>query len=266
MQNKLEEAFERCLAMLWAGTPVDRCLAGYPELAEDLGPLLHTAVTVRAHLASPLPPAASLRLRGRVLAEWDRRHRRQRWTWHMPLSVPRWAVAAASFVLLIVAGGFTTAVAARTSVPGDVLYPVKEFRERTELWFARSAEDKIALSTRLVKERVAELRTLEAREPVPSEAVSHVLQRLDRHLANANNLLEEQLELHGAGDRQASQALQNALAGQWSAYEEIRKELDEAPAAARADWAQALQAIQQAEQRVQAALEAVAPRLPDDGR
>ena len=155
-----EEIVEECLELLRQGRSMEECLERYPEEAAELEPMLRVAFSVRSGLAADLPLPARTRMRSRVLAEWDRQHQPRSWNLRLPSVLPgsalfpRWAFAAAILVLALALGGLGTNTAAANTVPGDILYPVKELREGVELWFARSPEAKVEMYTSLVKERV----------------------------------------------------------------------------------------------------------------
>ena len=46
MRAKLSEAFGECLARIRSGEAVNSCLAGYPNLRQQLVPLLYTALSI----------------------------------------------------------------------------------------------------------------------------------------------------------------------------------------------------------------------------
>jgi len=128
-----------------------------------LEPILRVAVSAQSDLAVALPLHTRTRIRARVMAEWDRRHQPKRWNFRLPSLIPtwtlfpQWAFAAAILVLALALGGLGTNAAAVNTVPGDVLYPVKELREEVQLWFARSPESKVEMYTSFVKKRVEEV-------------------------------------------------------------------------------------------------------------
>ena len=147
----MQEALQRCLEELEQGRSLEQCLALYPEEAGQLEPLLQKALSVRGRFPLAIPEAAQDRLRNRVMAEWDRRQQpRSPWL-RLPSLAPRWAAVAAMVVLVVALSGVSTVAAAGGAVPGDLLYPVKEFREEAQLWFALSSEAKVEMYTKMVQ-------------------------------------------------------------------------------------------------------------------
>lgn len=78
-------------------------------------------------------------------------------------------VLVASFLLVVIfAGGIPTALA---SVPGDVLYPIKQTIERAELTFANSPEAQVSVYMTHVERRMREAQTLVDRRQFNSEVI-----------------------------------------------------------------------------------------------
>ncbi len=264
MPDRTEEILEECLELLGQGVSREECLARFPEHAPELELLLRTATAVQGELASDIPLGMHTRVRARVLAEWDRKHQPRRRGWHLPIFLPRWAAVAASLVAALVLGGAGTVAAAGGAVPGDPLYPVKEFREEARLWFARSPEAKVAIYSRLVKERAKELRTLTTAERFGPSAI--VLGRLDGHLTALNTLVEENVQRSTEGlpviDADILMELQTVITEEQSFASVLQETLEEAPPEAHPGLQRALENIQQAQDRVRSALEAVGAPVP----
>ena len=176
---------------------------------------------------------------------------------------------AAAVVLVVALSGVSTVAAAGGAVPGDLLYPVKEFREDAQLWFARSAEAKVEIYTRLVKERAEEVRELAARQEDRSQAISQALDRLDRHLAALDAVVADKLRREQAPpavvDPGFLEALGRVVEGQHSAGVTLEETLGQAPLDIKHDLGKSLVAIQLAQERVRAALESALPSGSRDG-
>ena len=121
MEGRVQQVLEECLELLRQGVSLEQCLARYPECAQELEPLLRTALTAQGQLTPGMPSAARTRIQARVLAEWDRRHLPRQRRWGLPFFLPRWAAVAASVVLAIVLGGVGTVAAAGSSSPAWTL-------------------------------------------------------------------------------------------------------------------------------------------------
>ena len=262
MDDNIQEVFQQCLERLEEGRSLEECLAQFPEEAGELEPLLQTALTARGQFALGISTAARARLRNRVMGEWDRRHQRRRWPqpWTF-LPVPQFslraATVAASLVLAVALSGAGTVAAAGGAVPGDRLYPVKELREEAQLWFAWSPEAKVEMYTHLVKQRAREVQELAAQEEVRSQAISQALDRMNRHLAALNAVVEENARRQRldptAVDAGFLEALQHSAQGQQSAQIALEETLAEAPSKSQPGLGEALDAIQRAQERVRAA-------------
>jgi hypothetical protein len=167
-------------------------------------------------------------------------------------------------VLAIVLGGAGAVTAASGAIPGDSLYPVKEVREGAQLWLARSPEAKVAIYSRLVEERVEELREVMAAGRTRSSFIA--VERLEGHVADVNQLVEESIRQPADGSPAISPGLvtqlQEVVAGQRLVEGILQQTLERAPAEARPGLQRALEAIQGGKARVRAALEAVGHPMP----
>ena len=266
----MQEVLQLCLEELEQGRSLEQCLAQYPEEAGRLEPLLQTALSVRSPFPLAIPEAAQARLRNRVMAEWDRRQQPRRPWLRFSFLAPRWATVAVAVVLVVALSGVSTVAAAGGAVPGDLLYAVKEFREDAQLWLARSSEAKVEMYTRLVKERAKEVRELAAQEEDRSKAISQALDRLDRHLEALEAVVEDKLRREQAApavvDSGFLEALGRVVEGQNSARVTLKETLGQVPRDVQRDLGVSLEAIQQAQERVRAALESALPSGSGDGR
>jgi hypothetical protein len=246
------EQLEESLAMMARGMPLEACLARYPENAWELRGLLEAADGAHDSLASVVPPNP-IGLRARVMAEWDREQvqsrSKMRWSWipRFQFAVPlRGAAIAAALVIALVSGGTGTITASANAVPGDVLYPVKEARERTQVFFSRSPESKIAAYTALVRERTEEISALAASGEFQSSPIAAT--RLQAHVAEIATLIE-------SGTIAEPSRLTEVTTAQSQAGEAVRQTMIAAPESAKLSLEQALAVIDRAAVRVDAALE-----------
>ena len=146
---------------------------------------------------------------------------------------------------------------------GDTLYPVKEFRESVQLWFARSPEAKIVFYTDLVKERAEEVQKVSAKQRADVEAISRALIRLDEHLIALNEVVGKNVKDETGGevvaDAKFSEALEKVVAGQQAAGDLLEGSLDDVPPEALLRLQSSLEAIRSARERVNSALDALGP-------
>ena len=271
METKYQEIVEECLELLRQGRSVEECLSRHPDEAIELEPMLHAAVSARSNMAAELPVAARNRMKSQVMAEWDRRHQPGRWSSlvtsffakisPIPKSaaIPRWAFASAILVVALALGGLGTSTAAANTVPGDMLYPVKEMREGVELWLARSPEDKVEMYTTLVKERVDEVKKIADREQADLDSVSDALARMEGHLTALNMVVDDNLTDRAVDEVNPGfvEALQQSIIEQGAAGGVLETAFEKMPTEDRPDFGNALKAIQLAQDRVDSALETV---------
>lgn len=78
--------------------------------------------------------------------------------------VPRAAVPVLALVMAMSSSGMALA-ASQTSLPGDVLYPVKRGTEQAQLIFARDAEARAQLQLSFARTRLEEIRQIAATRP-----------------------------------------------------------------------------------------------------
>ena len=147
--NILDDCLERLLAK---GETVEQCLESYPERADELKPLLQTALTAKK--VSAIQPRPDFRARARyqfhsALRAMELKRSRPFLGWR-----PRWATAVAIVLILLLVGGGTTA-AAGNSMPDEPLYRVKLATEQVRLALTPSDIGKAQLLTKLADKRVA---------------------------------------------------------------------------------------------------------------
>ncbi|MFN3188033.1 MAG: DUF5667 domain-containing protein [Candidatus Paceibacteria bacterium] len=92
-------------------------------------------------------------------------------------------------IALVIGGG--TSFAAQSAVPGDFLYPVKtEVNESVRSAFTFGADAEARLQAKLIEERVAEAKELEARGELEGEAAITLAGKMQRNTEKARVALE----------------------------------------------------------------------------
>ena len=195
MSENFSEALNACLERLKRGESVYSCLRRYPELADELEPLLQVAVaTMRAAESAAPSPSAKARGFARFSEALDARApspsvapRRRRFRWRPPalgfgLPAPLARPFAAAILLCVVvfATGVGATSAASGSVPGEPLYWVKTTRESIEQRIPRSDAGRANYQARLAQARADEAQALMSRGAF-SDA-DGVIKRMNRHL------------------------------------------------------------------------------------
>jgi hypothetical protein len=163
MNQRHEDALEICLAALDTGAAVDRCLSLYPDLTEELHPVLDAAVFARSFADEEISQAALQRSRARLLVKAselrDRRaSRKGRFAWLGRRS--RLAFASLILGLLFLLSWQGLVVASARSLPGDALYPVKRVAEDINLSILPENETRRVVEARFEQRRVEEVKNL----------------------------------------------------------------------------------------------------------
>lgn len=160
--NNLHEALEVCLEAIEQGIDVETSLARYPDIADELRPILDVSANAK-RMAAPTPSANVIR-RNRV--KFLQRAAEMREAQAKSSSTPNWVnslrrVAAALAVLAIAFISGTGLVRASSgTLPGDHLYPVKRTWEDVSLLFTFDSTRREALEIEHENERVDEVHRL----------------------------------------------------------------------------------------------------------
>ena len=178
--NILDECLERLLVR---GETMEQCLASYPEQADELEPLLQTALATKKALAIQPRPEFKARARyqlGSALGEVKPKRGFFSLGWQ-----PRWAMAVSVVLIMLLAGGGTVA-AAGGSMPDSPLYPVKLATEQVWLTLTLSNMGRVELHAKLAERRVAEIIYMADKGDV--QQVEDIAKRLENHLVMVASL------------------------------------------------------------------------------
>ena len=174
--NILDDCIERLLVR---GETLQQCLESYPEHAAELEPLLQMALAANEAVAVQPDPQFKARARYElnVLLQQAKSKRRTHFlSWR-----PRWAVATAALLVVVLLTGGSTALAADQIMPGNPLYPVKLATEQVGLTFTISDIGKAELYATLADRRVDELDYIISKGK--HQWVEPTTKRLNRHLS-----------------------------------------------------------------------------------
>jgi len=186
--REFNNVFNECLERLLVnGETIEQCLQSYPKYASELKPLLETALITQE--ATAIEPRPEFRDKARyqfysALQEMEPKKSRFFFSWQ-----PRWAMAVAAVLILLMVGSGTVYAASR-SMPDDFLYPVKLATEQVQLLLTPSALGKAELYAKLADKRVVEIVRM-ADESKP-EQIELTAQRLDAHLNKIADLADAQ--------------------------------------------------------------------------
>lgn len=112
------------------------------------------------------------------------------YVWFSFISSPRFALPVA--VLLVLGLGSGTAFAARGSLPGDILYPIKiNVNERVEVALASTPAAKAVTEEKIAGRRVDEAQTLAAQGRLDATTTQELEDNFDEHASRALALTAE---------------------------------------------------------------------------
>ena len=159
--NDLYEALEISLQEIERGADLDTVLFRYPDLADELRPILEASVNAK-RMAVPAPSVDVVRRnRARVLQHAAQMREAQvspsRRVWFASL---RRAAVTLAVVAMLLISGTNLVSAASVTLPGDNLYPVKRTWEDVLLLFTFDLQQREALEIEHENERLHELRDI----------------------------------------------------------------------------------------------------------
>lgn len=157
--NRFHETLEICLREIEQGADLDTLLIRYPDLADELRPILEASVKAKG-MAAPAPSEEVVRRnRAKLLQRAAEMRERKaappsRRLWSVPL---RRALVTLAVVIMLFVSGTGLVRASTTSLPGDNLYPVKRTWEWLSLWLTFNAAVREELEFKHENERLEEL-------------------------------------------------------------------------------------------------------------
>ena len=163
--NNLYEVLEICLQDIEQGAEIETVLFGYPDLADELRPMLEASVNAKS-MAVPDPSSEVVR---RNRAKFLQHAAEMREAKVQPVSNRIWFASLRRIAVTLVvvailfASGTGLVRAASTTLPGDNLYPVKRTWEDVLLLFTLNGQQRAALEVEHENERLDELNELFAK-------------------------------------------------------------------------------------------------------
>ncbi len=186
--NKREQEFnnilDECLdRLIFKGEPAEQCLSDYPEMADELRPLLETALVTSSII--DLKPDSAFRSKARaemhsVLRQAEEKKERSvfGFAWRRGL------VTALSVLLVVFAVTGGTAAASSRAMPDSFLYPVKLATEKVQLAFTFTDLGKAEANARIADKRVEEIVYLANQENPDAEEIDVLATNLNTNLLN----------------------------------------------------------------------------------
>jgi hypothetical protein len=173
MRKGFDEILNICLArVIERGESIEQCLEGYPELTAELQPLLEAALAASgASSATKARPEFERLAKYRFLSALQEKSGKKSeskmplWRWQRRLAV----AFAVILVLFLVGAGTVTASA--SSLPGDMLYPVKTATEKIQGFFKFGNEAKAGFYIELAQRRLSEIEALSGKNRAISQSL-----------------------------------------------------------------------------------------------
>jgi hypothetical protein len=197
--EQFNDILNECLDRILKGQTVEECLQKHPAEAQELEPLLRTALAAR--VASTIKPRPEFKSRARYEFQAavrnletgkTRRPFFSGWQWRWQSA---WSMAIIAVLVIVIAGGSTVA-AASGSMPDNVLYPVKLATEKVQMAFTFTDIGKAELNVRLADKRVDELVYLAVNGD--AQEIQAVARNLSTNLVSINNIVINENALTGA--------------------------------------------------------------------
>jgi len=233
MKTGLEEALAECLASVDRGGSIEECLVRYPGLAQELEPLLLTALGLQQAYDVGPRPSFQRAARQRFLAAAGRRGRRPLavakpprrfsfgWRW-APAAVGTPALVAAFALAMVLAftGGGGTGIGMR---PGDV--SVRQISSAPTQAPSEVEQEEIPALVARLEQRLDQMQErVEQGGVIPSEAI--------QELKDINQSLQESLPGAPPEAAEAAPQIANLLAQQQEVLDTAREQDQVAPEAA----------------------------------
>jgi hypothetical protein len=177
MQNHdaFESILDDCLREMAAGRlSVEDCLRLHPREAAELAPLLTVAARVRT---TPRPTALSADKRRAIEQQLLNRAVQSKARVSTARRPLRLRFGFAAVLIALVLAGIGAVAASATSLPGELLYPVKRLSEQVSLTLAPSS-DQAALHVDLAQHRLDEFDALAERGEVQPELMTEASQEI----------------------------------------------------------------------------------------
>ena len=201
--NNLYEALEVCLREIERGASIEAALLRYPDLADELRPILEASVDA-ANIAVPLPSETAVqRNRAKVLQRAaqmrEAKAKSSQRTWFVSL---RRLVVTVVVLLVFSVSGTGLVRASSATVPGDNLYPVKRTWEDMLVAFTFNLQQRDALEVEHENERLQELQELFAEGRSAKVDFNGSITGQNGNLwvvSNISVMISDQTELRGQG-------------------------------------------------------------------
>ncbi len=155
--NNIYDILEICLQELENGADLEAVLARYPDLANDLRPILKASAMAKS-MAVPAPsPEVMRRGRAKLLQHASEMREAKAAPRRRMIPIFQRLAIALTLATIFLASGTGLVGASSSALPGENLYPVKRTWEDVRLFFALNPEHKDLLESEFESERLDEV-------------------------------------------------------------------------------------------------------------
>jgi hypothetical protein len=158
--EKIEDILEKCIELLKEGKSISDCLSLHPNYQKKLSkilPLVDDLNNLSKEVYLPDLENISTRIKNKVLFPVTEK-RVFRFSFMERLKPALVKLALIILLLFFSSGG--AVFASKNSLPGDLLYPVKETKEQILIALTKNPDKKAVLLTHLIAVRIEELKKL----------------------------------------------------------------------------------------------------------
>ncbi|MCF7804664.1 MAG: DUF5667 domain-containing protein [Candidatus Marinimicrobia bacterium] len=195
MNNEFNTILDYCIDEMRTGQSIDDLVNQFPEYADELRPMLEMSEHL-GELEAPEPSAETI---NNALFEIGQRAGQQQQEpdtsgLFLPAFVRQpWVRRTVSAVLVVVVLFIGLSTASADSVPGDLLYPIKQLTESIQIAFTFNEEDAAELRLTFSEKRLEELsqvyrETGEVNEPLIQAMLADAGNAIERAMATGDTL------------------------------------------------------------------------------
>jgi hypothetical protein len=157
LNKKYYAALEICLRDMQAGAGLESCLSRFPDMADELRPVLEASLAARTLTLKAPPAAIQQRGRARLLQHAAEMREAQHVANGRSIRSLRMVGVSLVLVAIFLMSGTGLVRASSGALPGDQLYPVKRTWEDVRLWFVFNPEAREQLESKYERERIDEI-------------------------------------------------------------------------------------------------------------
>ena len=199
--NNLYEALEVCLESIDHGMDIETSLARYPDIADDLRPILEASANARAMAVSAPSPDVVWRNRAKFLQRTAemREAQVQSSSTRNWFNLLRRATVALTVLAIVFMSGTGLVRASSNTLPGDNLYPVKRTWEDVSLLFTFDVTRREALEIEHENNRLQEVQELFAKGRSAEVDFAGIVTRQDGEdwlVSGVRIIISSQTDLH----------------------------------------------------------------------